>query len=150
MQKCQLILELRVRLVSLKMFKPSSYFFCWTFPGGASFVDLFCYLCFMFTFGMLSCLFLAALWSPAGKGLTSCISCVLCFLVFLSLFHMVFWIRYGTRLIVSIPDLYLPLYFNHEEHGGSVVEYWTRDWGAEPHWRHCIVSLSKTLYPSSA
>ena len=31
---------------------------------------------------VLSCLFLAALWSPAGKELTSLLSCVLCFLVF--------------------------------------------------------------------
>ena len=29
----------------------------------------FCYLCFVLV--MLSCLFAAALWSPAGKGLTS-------------------------------------------------------------------------------
>ena len=31
---------------------------------------------------ILSCLFLAAVWSPAGKGLTSWLSCMLCFLVF--------------------------------------------------------------------
>ena len=30
-------------------------------------MEPFCYLCFMFV--MLSCLFIAALWSPAGKGL---------------------------------------------------------------------------------
>ena len=30
------------------------------------FVDHFCYFCFVFV--MLSCLFIAALWSPAGKG----------------------------------------------------------------------------------
>ena len=41
-------------------------------------MDHFCYLCFMFV--MLSCLFIAALWSPAGKGLTFCLSCMLCFL----------------------------------------------------------------------
>ena len=29
-------------------------------------MDQFCYLCFMF--GRLSCLFIVALWSPAGKG----------------------------------------------------------------------------------
>ena len=40
-------------------------------------------------FVMLSCLFLAALWSPAGKVLTSWLSCVLGFRVFLSLFHLV-------------------------------------------------------------
>ena len=32
------------------------------------------YLCFLFF--MLSCLFIAALWSPAGKGLTSWLSCM--------------------------------------------------------------------------
>ena len=31
---------------------------------------------------VLSCLFLVALWSPAGKELTSWLSCVFCFLVF--------------------------------------------------------------------
>ena len=31
---------------------------------------------------MLYCLFVAALWSPAGKGLTSWLLCMLCFLVF--------------------------------------------------------------------
>ena len=47
---------------------------------------LYC-LCFMSD--MLSCLFLAALWSP-GKGLTSWLSCMWCFLMFLSLSHMLF------------------------------------------------------------
>ena len=40
---------------------------------------LFCYLCFVSV--MLSYLFIAALWSPAGKGLTSWLSCMWCFLV---------------------------------------------------------------------
>ena len=31
---------------------------------------------------VLSCLFLVALWSPAGKGLTSCLLCLLCFVTF--------------------------------------------------------------------
>ena len=46
---------------------------------------------------MLSCLFNAALWSPAGKGLTSSLSCVWC---------------PGSRveLIVSISDLCLLFY----------------------------------------
>ena len=33
-------------------------------------MDHFCYLCFVFV--MLSCLFVVALWSPTGNGLTSC------------------------------------------------------------------------------
>ena len=47
-------------------------------------------------FVMLSCLFNAALWSAAGKGLTSWLSCMWCFLVLLSLSHVVSWVRYGT------------------------------------------------------
>ena len=56
-------------------------------------------------FVVLFCLFIATLWSLAGKGLTSWLSCELCFLIFLSLSHGVlgqFWF-----LIVSIPDLCL-------------------------------------------
>ena len=40
----------------------------------ASFVDPFCYLCFVSD--MLSCLFIEALWSPIGKRLTSWLSCM--------------------------------------------------------------------------
>ena len=38
------------------------------FQGGTSFVNLLCYLCLVFV--MLSCLFIAVLWSSTGKGLT--------------------------------------------------------------------------------
>ena len=74
-------------------------------------MDPLCYLCFMFGFYMLSCLFLAALLSSARKGLTSWLSCVLCFLVFFVIF------QYGVPgqvlyLIVMIPDLCLPLYLD--------------------------------------
>ena len=47
----------------LNMFKPSSICFTDPFQGGYSLVDAFCYLCFMSV--MLSCLYLADLWSPA-------------------------------------------------------------------------------------
>ena len=50
---------------------PRCYFFC------GSFLLVMLHVCVV-----LSCLFLAALWSPAGKGLTSWLSCVLSFLVF--------------------------------------------------------------------
>ena len=36
----------------------------------------FIYSCFTFAFVVLPCLFLATLWSPAGKGLASWLSCV--------------------------------------------------------------------------
>ena len=47
-----------------------------------------CYLCLVFV--MLSCLFIAALWSPEGKGLTSWLLFVM-FIVILSLSHLVSW-----------------------------------------------------------
>ena len=56
-------------------------------------MDLFCYLCL--TFVMLSCLFIATLWAPAGKGLTSWLLFVM-FIVFLSLSHVLSWVRCGT------------------------------------------------------
>ena len=69
------------------------------FQGGASFVDLFCYLSLMFIFVMVYCLVLSVSFSPV-------ITCweradllalyVLCFLVCLSLSHMLFRVRYGT------------------------------------------------------
>ena len=48
-------------------------------------------------FPMLLRLFIAALWSPAGKGLTSWLWLVM-FIVFLLLSHVVSWVRCGTRL----------------------------------------------------
>ena len=51
------------------------YVFLLNIPWQCFFVDLFCYLCFVFV--MLSCrLFIAVLWSPAWKGLTSLLSCM--------------------------------------------------------------------------
>ena len=45
-------------------------------------MDRFCQLCFMLVCGVLWCLFVVALWSPAGKGLTSWLPCLLCFVTF--------------------------------------------------------------------
>ena len=95
--------ELRVRSVPLNMFKPSSAFY-WVFQGDASFMDPFCYLRFTFVFIILSCLFLATLWSTDLLALFL-YDVTLCFVTF----------PYGASgqvwyLIVSIPDLCL-LYF---------------------------------------
>ena len=54
------------------------------------------FLCRVFL--MLSRLFIAALWSPAGKGLTSWLLLVM-FIVLLLLSHVVSGIRCGTSLI---------------------------------------------------
>ena len=61
-------------------------------PGGnygtTSFVDPFNLLCFMIVSVMLSCLFLAALFSPAGKGLPCIVCCILlCLVTFPLCFH---------------------------------------------------------------
>ena len=55
-------------------------------------MDLFCYLCFVFV--MFSCLFIVALWPPAGKGLSAILYVM--FYCVLSLSHMVSWLRCGA------------------------------------------------------
>ena len=51
------------------------------------------FLCLVFL--MFSRLFIAALWSPAGKELTSWLLLVM-FIVLLLLSHVVSWVRCGT------------------------------------------------------
>ena len=70
----------------------SLYFYC-PFQGGTSFVEKLWYFCLVRV--MLSRLFIAALWSPAGKGLTSWLSFVVLNCVLL-VSHVVSWVRYGT------------------------------------------------------
>ena len=87
--------ELRARLVHLwtSLSPPVKYFY-WPFQGGASFVDHLCYICLV-----LLCfrahLFVDALWSPAGKRLTSWLSFVMsnCDVV---TFPLVSWITCGA------------------------------------------------------
>ena len=98
------ISELRVSLVPLDTFKPSSILLTvlrrcillWIlFVIYLSCLSLFC-----------SCLFLAALWSHAGKRVISWFSCVLCFLV-----------------LCHIPVL-CP--------GSGVVLHWVNSWSLSP------------------
>ena len=56
-------------------------------------MDYLCYLCLVFV--MLTRLFIAALWSPEGKGLTSWLLLVM-FIVILLLSHLVSLDRCGT------------------------------------------------------
>ena len=72
---------------------PVKKFYC-PFQGGTSFVDHLCSLCLVFV--MLSRLFIAVLWSPEGKVLTSCLLFVMCFFVILLLSHLVSWDRCGN------------------------------------------------------
>ena len=68
--------ELWVRLAPLNRFKPSSKIFYWPFQGGTSFVDLLCFCSVLCLLCLCARLFICALWSPAGKGLTSWLSFV--------------------------------------------------------------------------
>ena len=78
--------ELRLRLAPLNRFKPSSKIFYWPFQGGTSFVDLLCFCSVLCLLCLCAGLFICALWSPAGKGLTSWLSFVVS-TVSLSLSH---------------------------------------------------------------
>ena len=66
--------ELRVRLAPLNRFKPSSKILYWPFQGGSSVVDLLCFCSVLCLLCLCAHLFICALWSPAGKGLTSWLS----------------------------------------------------------------------------
>ena len=77
-------------------------------------MDHFCYSVFVFV--MLCCLFIAALWSPIGKGLTPWLSflfvVLLCFDAFsLGVLGQMWY------LIVSIPDLCFLTYIESKKVG---------------------------------
>ena len=63
----------------------------------SSFVDNLCYLCLVFV--MLSRLFIAALWSPERKGLTSWFLFVLCIVIF----YFPIWYP-GTGVVIDCID----------------------------------------------
>ena len=78
-----------MRLALLDLFGPSSELFYWPFQGGASFVDCLSFFC------LCERLFICALCSPAGKGLTSWLSFVVSNCEFVALL-LVSWVRCGT------------------------------------------------------
>ena len=73
---------------------PSSKIFYLPFQGGASFVDLLYSNCLVLLC-LSACLFVCALWSPAGNGLTSWLSLVVYNCEFVT-FPLVSWVRCGT------------------------------------------------------
>ena len=79
------------------------------FQGGTSFVDLLCFCSVLCLLCLCARLFICALWSPAGKGLTSWLSFVVS-TVSLSLSYCI--LGQVWYLIVSIPDLCTLTYFN--------------------------------------
>ena len=101
--------ELRVRLAPLNRFKPSSKIFYGPFQGGTSFVDLLCFCSVLYLLCLCARLFICALWSPAGKGLTSWLSFVVSNCEFVT-FPLVSWVRCGTwlyRFLIFAPLLTL-------------------------------------------
>ena len=92
----------------LKRFKPSSLIFYWPFQGGTSFVDLLCFSV-LYLLGFCTRLFICALWSPAGKWLTSWLSFVVSICEFVT-FPLVSWVRCGNwlyRFLIFAPLLTL-------------------------------------------
>ena len=77
------------------------------FQGGTSFVELLCFCSVLCLLCLCTRLFICALWSPAGKGLTSWLSFVVsnCEIV---TFPLVSWVGCGTllyRLLIFAPLL---------------------------------------------
>ena len=71
---------------------PVKYFYR-PVQAGTSFVDPLCYLCLVFVMRLR--LFIAASWSPEGKGLTYWLLFVMFIVIFL-ISHLVSWDRCGT------------------------------------------------------
>ena len=78
----------------INWFKPSSKIFYWPFQGG-SFMDLLCFCSVLCLLCICARLFICALLSPAGKGLTSWLSFVVSNCEFVT-FLLVSWVRCGT------------------------------------------------------
>ena len=93
----------------LNRFKPSSKIFYWPFQGGTSFADLLCLCSVLCLLCLCARLFIYALWSPSGKGLTSWLSFVVSNCEFVT-FPLVSWVGRGTwlyRLLIFAPLLTL-------------------------------------------
>ena len=101
-------------------FKPPVKYFYWPFQGGTSFAVHLCFLCLVFL--ILSRQFIAALWSPAGKGLSSWLLLVMFNIFFLLISNVVPWVRCGTWLYrVRISAVFLTLWDAHYKK--NVVSY---------------------------
>ena len=134
------ILSSLVRLALLNRFKPSSKIFYWPFQGGTSFVDLLCFCSVLCLLCLCARLFICALLSPAGKGLTSWLSFVVS-TVSLSLSH---WYP-GSGVVLDCIDswsLHPYLLCNHldgEERAGALLCLfsWLQDISQEVQFWNC-------------
>ena len=103
-----------MRLEQWIWFEPSSKIFYWPFQGGTSFVDLLYFFSVLCLLCLCVSLFICALWSHAGKGLTSWLSFVLSYCEFVT-FPLVSCARCGTWLywfLIFAPLLTLKIIFS--------------------------------------
>ena len=70
LSKCLTLHILSFKKMDNTASQPSAATKIWLVTDHSKVVYSFCYLCFVFV--MLSCLFIAALWSPAGKDVFLC------------------------------------------------------------------------------
>ena len=97
-----------VTYLDIKFCIPRNLHFYWPFQSGASFVDHFCYLCFLFVYHTvvsIPCNLVVTYWERADLLAIVYLVFLLCCVTFL---HSV--LNQAWYLIVSIPDLCL-LYF---------------------------------------
>ena len=83
-------------------FRPPVKYFYWPFKGGAPFVDHLYYFCLVLLC-FHACLFVDALWSPAGKGLT--FFALVCDVVLWRFYFPIGILGQMRWLIVSVSDL---------------------------------------------
>ena len=98
-----------MRLAPWNWFKPSSKIFYWPFQGGTSFVDLLWFCSVLYLLCLCARLFICALWSAAGNGLTSWLSFVVSNCEFVT-FPLISRVRCGTwfyRFLIFAPLLIL-------------------------------------------
>ena len=96
--------KLRIRLACLETgLSPPVKYFYWLLQGWASFVGHLCYFCLAFV-RLPARLFISALWSPAGKRLTSWLLFVMsnCEVV------TSYWYPWSGVVLVCIDPWYLP------------------------------------------
>ena len=113
-------------------FKPSSKIFYWPFQGGTFYVDLLCFCSVLCLLCLCARLFICALWSPAGKGLTTwlsfvvsncefvtfplvslvrCVTWLYRFLIFASLLTFIWNVRGALVKVVELSCIYTSIDF---------------------------------------
>ena len=101
MTRTQQYIKLNTGAKEIQLVNPPVKQFYWPFQGGTSFVDHLCYLYPVYVMRLR--LFIAALLSPAWKGLTSWLSLVMFNCIFVTFPCGI--LGQVCYLIVSIPDL---------------------------------------------